>query len=99
MTAPISFLRRTALAEAVSYLVLLGIAMPLKYWAGLPMAVRIAGSLHGLLFIMLCGALFRTWWKAKWPVGRCLLVLAVSFVPVLPFIFDRRMLAWERGER
>lgn len=37
--------------EGYSYLILLFIAMPLKYAAGFPIAVRIAGSLHGILFI------------------------------------------------
>ena len=43
--------RRVAIAEGVSFLVLLFVAMPLKYAAGLPIAVMIAGSLHGVLFI------------------------------------------------
>ena len=37
--------------EGYSYLALLFIAMPLKYLAGFPIAVRIAGSVHGLLFV------------------------------------------------
>ena len=44
--------RKIAFAEGVSFLILLGIAMPLKYVAGLPVAVTIAGSIHGLLFII-----------------------------------------------
>ena len=43
MKNPIPFLRRVALIEAVSFLVLLGIAMPLKYLAGQPLAVKIFG--------------------------------------------------------
>ena len=41
-------LRTLAIIEGVSTLVLFGIAMPLKYFAGLPLAVRIVGSLHAL---------------------------------------------------
>jgi integral membrane protein len=44
--------RIIAIAEGISFLVLLTIAMPLKYFAGLPIAVTIAGSLHGVLFIV-----------------------------------------------
>jgi integral membrane protein len=44
-------LRAIGLTEAVSFLVLLGIAMPLKYFADLPRAGTIAGWLHGVLFI------------------------------------------------
>ena len=43
--------RWTALAEAVSYLVLLGLAMPLKYLWQMPLAVKIIGSIHGALFV------------------------------------------------
>ena len=39
------------MAEGVSFLLLLGVAMPLKYFAGMPMAVTIVGGLHGLLFV------------------------------------------------
>jgi integral membrane protein len=37
--------------EGYSFLLLLFIAMPLKYLAGLPIATKIAGMLHGILFI------------------------------------------------
>ena len=43
--------RIAAIAEGISFLVLLGIAMPLKYLAKIPIAVTIAGSLHGFLFL------------------------------------------------
>lgn len=43
--------RRIAISEGISFLVLLLIAMPLKYFAHLPKAVTIAGSIHGVLFI------------------------------------------------
>src|SRR6185369_1627690 len=50
------FLKRLRLmdtVEGVSTLVLFGVAMPLKYFAGMPMAVRLAGMVHGVLFIAL----------------------------------------------
>jgi integral membrane protein len=43
--------RKIAMIEGISYLVLLFIAMPLKYAADMPMAVRIVGGIHGGLFI------------------------------------------------
>ena len=45
--------RKTAYLEGWSYLILLFIAMPLKYFFDFPLAVRIAGLAHGLLFIIL----------------------------------------------
>ena len=47
----IKWFRIIAIAEGISFLILLGIAMPLKYAAHIPLAVTIAGSVHGLLFI------------------------------------------------
>lgn len=41
-----------AFIEGLSYLFLLGIAMPLKYWAGLPLFVKYGGWAHGVLFIV-----------------------------------------------
>lgn len=43
--------RFTALAEGISFLLLLFVAMPLKYFADMPMAVTIVGSAHGVLII------------------------------------------------
>lgn len=52
-------LRWAARIEGVSLLLLLAVAMPLKYAAGLPSAVTLAGSVHGLSFLWLCGASLR----------------------------------------
>ncbi len=43
--------RKIAFAEGISFLVLLLVAMPLKYFAKIPIAVTIAGGLHGVLFV------------------------------------------------
>ena len=43
--------RLIAIAEGISFLVLLIIAMPLKYMANYPMAVTIVGGIHGFLFL------------------------------------------------
>jgi integral membrane protein len=40
-----------ALVEGASLVTLIGIAMPLKYFAGQPMAVSVVGMAHGLLFL------------------------------------------------
>ena|SRR5690606_15515118 len=90
----LSLLRRVALAEAVSYLLLLGVAMPLKYLAGQPLAVRVVGMIHGLLFLLLCWALLQAWIN-RLPAKRCLAVFALSFVPIAPFFFDKRIGHWE----
>ena len=95
MKNPILFLRYAGLVEAVSFIVLVGIAMPLKYFAGLPIAVKLAGSIHGGLFVVLCVALLQTMLVAKWPLGRGALVFLAALFPFGPFLIDRRMLGYE----
>ena len=95
MQTPISFLRHIALAEAVSYLILLGIAMPLKYLAGQPLAVKITGMIHGILFVVFCVALLRAMLEARWPFRRGALIFIASFNPLVPFFLDRKLKAWE----
>lgn len=92
---PIPILRKIALTEAVSFLVLLGIAMPLKYLAHLPMAVKIVGWIHGVLFVAFCVALFRAWIVARWPISRAAILFIAALLPFGPFVIDRRMRAWE----
>ncbi len=92
---PVSLLRKVALAEGVSFLVLLCIAMPLKYLAKIPVAVLIAGSIHGALFLALCFLLWRTMRAARWDTGRAAKVFIASLLPAGPFILDRRMREYE----
>lgn len=81
--------RVIALLEGVSYVLLLGVAMPLKYWADMPMAVRVVGSLHGALFVayaVCAGALFL---RRQWTFARAAAAMGVSLVPLATFAFDR----------
>ena len=96
---PLRQFRLIAFAEGVSFLVLLFVAMPLKYLAGLPLAVRIAGSLHGLLFVAFLWALFRVTLEREWPLKRWLSALVSSVVPFGTFVFDRSLKRELEGSR
>lgn len=96
VVAAIRSFRITALAEAVSYLLLLFIAMPLKYLWDMPFAVRIVGSIHGLLFVLFCFTLLRAWNAAKWPFSRVLALFIASLLPFVPFWMDQRVLLWQK---
>lgn len=87
-------LRIIAWIEGVSYLVLLGIAMPLKYFADEPGAVRITGMIHGVLFMLFCVALALAWRQRRWSMRRATLVFASSLVPGATFFMDRRLAQW-----
>jgi len=81
-------LRLVALLEGTSFLVLLCVAMPLKYLAGLPLAVRMVGSVHGLLFLVFLAALYRAGRARRWPPRRWLIAFISSVVPFGTFVFD-----------
>lgn len=51
MKKTFSWFRKVAKAEGISFLLLLFVAMPLKYFANMPMAVKIMGGIHGILFV------------------------------------------------
>jgi integral membrane protein len=94
LTAALRQFRLVALAEGASFLALLFVAMPLKYLLGLPLAVRIVGSIHGALFIMFVLALIRAGTARSWPFHRWLLAFVSAIVPLGTFVFDR----WLRRE-
>ncbi len=81
--------RWVALLEGTSYVLLLGVAMPLKYWADLPGAVRVVGSLHGALFVAygVCAGLLLL--RGTWSFSRFSAAMLVSLVPLATFVFDR----------
>ncbi len=91
---PVKRLRLVGLAEGISFLVLLVVAMPLKYFAGLPAAVRVVGMLHGLLFVLYAGALLVAAADRRWPFRRSLLLFAAAILPLGTFFVD----GWLRRE-
>lgn len=92
----VRWLRITALVEGCSFLLLLGVAMPLKYWAGMPLAVKFTGWAHGGLFVALCLLLLLVMVAARWSLGRGALVFVAALVPLGPFLLDSHMRRWER---
>lgn len=82
-------LRILGCIEGVSTLVLFFIAMPLKYLAELPMAVTVAGSIHGILFLALVAALFFAIWKVPISIWVAFAGMVAAVLPFGPFVFDR----------
>ena len=82
-------LRLLGVIEGISTLVLFGIAMPLKYMAGMPMAVRITGSIHGALFVAL--AIMFVVGIKRVPLTTRLAAAGVfgAVIPFGPFVVDR----------
>ncbi|MBL7892661.1 MAG: DUF3817 domain-containing protein [Bacteroidia bacterium] len=84
-------LRMAGLAEGISFLVLLLIAMPLKYIAHLPQAVKVIGWIHGLLFILYILALIRVWLAFKWSFKRLFIAFIAALLPFGTFILDAQL--------
>ena len=88
---PVRDFRWIAVAEAISFLLLLGVAMPLKYLAGMPLAVRVVGSIHGGLFILYVIAAARAAHFDKWSLRQLVVALVASVLPFGPFVIDHRL--------
>ena len=85
---PIGRLRVVGFVEGISFLLLLGVAMPLKYAAGMPLAVTIVGSVHGGLYVLFVIAAAQAAVRHRWGVGRLFWVFVASVVPFGTFVLD-----------
>lgn len=83
--------RKIGIAEGISFLILLLIAMPLKYFFNFPEAVKLMGWIHGALFVAFIYFAFEVmgslnkgfFWLAK--------AFVAAFIPVGTFVFDREL--------
>lgn len=87
----LSIFRKVAVAEGISYIVLLFIAMPLKYWADMPLGVKYVGWAHGLLFVAYVVCLIMVWQEKKWGIGKVVLLFIASLLPFVPFYVDKKL--------
>ncbi|WP_134683996.1 DUF3817 domain-containing protein [Brevibacillus migulae] len=83
--------RSIGMLEGLSFLVLLGIAMPLKYFADMPKAVTIVGALHGLFFVMYVLAIVYATIALRWRFLRVAGAFIAAFLPFGPFVFDAQL--------
>jgi len=79
--------------EGISYLLLLLVAMPLKYLAGIPELVMWVGWAHGLLFVGYGASLLWIWQNEKWKFSKAFLAGMVSLVPAGTFWFEKKHLS------
>jgi integral membrane protein len=81
----------SGIAEGISFLVLLLVAMPMKYLLGKPEAVRVVGMLHGVLFIVYAILVLSVARSRRWPVTWIGMGLLSALLPFGPFWFDRKI--------
>jgi integral membrane protein len=77
--------------EGLSLIILLFIAMPLKYLAGIPEVVTIVGSLHGILFVAYFLLCVYTTYKIRWSYLWFISAVVAAFIPFGNLILDRRI--------
>jgi len=83
--------RLCGLLEGASFLLLLFVAMPLKYLFDMPMAVRYVGMAHGVLFILYVLLILLALLEKKLTIGKAGLAFLASLIPFGPFLIDRRL--------
>ena len=91
----IKTLRWVGLLEGISFLLLLFIAMPMKYMMDNPILVKYVGMGHGVLFVAFLAVLFIVCEKQKWSIQIFLLGLIASILPFGPFLFDKKLKSLE----
>lgn len=92
MDKSIKAFRIVSTLEAISFLVLLGIAMPLKYIWDMPEMVQTVGMAHGVLFVLyVLGAIYM-FKKLNWTVLELFIVIMCSVLPFGPFYAERKYL-------
>jgi integral membrane protein len=88
---PIQYLRKTGIAEGISFLVLLLIAMPLKYVWDMPLAVKYVGWAHGLLFVSYVALAFYVKEVYNWPFQKFIIAFIAAWLPLGTFVYDRQL--------
>lgn len=80
-----------AIIEAISYLLLLGFGMPMKYFGDDPTWVTLFGRIHGGLVFAFVALLIMCWTKYKWTYERAIILFLGSLLPFVPFYFDKKL--------
>lgn len=87
----LGLLRIIGFIEGVSFLVLIGIAMPLKYIWKMPAFNYSMGVTHGVLFILYIFFVFLVTYQMKWSLNKCFWALFASIVPLGTFVADKKL--------
>jgi len=89
-------LRIIAFVEGISFLLILFVTMPLKYFMDMPNPNKIVGMSHGVLFIIYILAVIQAKYSFEWSNKTTLLALAASIVPFGTFWMDAKYFKHQR---
>jgi len=77
--------------EGYSYILLIFVAMPMKYLLGIMIATKIVGSIHGVLFIAFIYFLALAWEDTKWPLKESVIFFIAALIPFGTFFTKKRI--------
>jgi integral membrane protein len=92
LTTKIGRFKLIASLEGISFLLLVGIAVPLKYIWGQPWLVQNVGMIHGLLFVLYLFSIIQNKIELEWNTGKTLLAMLMSIVPFGTFYVVSKMI-------
>lgn len=92
MQTKVKIFRLISTLEAVSFLILLFIAVPLKYGFDNPYYVEIMGPIHGGLFVLYVIGAFLIKPLLKWTGKTLFITIICSIIPFGPFYVEKRYL-------
>ena len=75
--------------EGISFIILLFVAMPMKYYFGYPIATKIVGMIHGLLVFAFLYQIYEAKKEAEFTLKETALYTALSLVPFGSFYTDK----------
>ncbi|XVX20832.1 DUF3817 domain-containing protein [Actinomycetota bacterium] len=91
--SPIALFRRVALAEVITWALLI-VGMVLKYVTHTTdLGVRVFGLVHGVVFLAFVLTTLALWVDRRWTAGQALLGLASAVPPFMTLPFER----WAEG--
>lgn len=94
LTTKIGRLRLIAFLEGISLLVLVCIAVPIKYAYGNPSMVKAIGPIHGVLFVFFVINTLSVGVEYKWKFSTTTWkVLLACFIPFGTFYIDKKILS------
>ena len=91
LQTPLGRFRLVAIAEGISYVLLLGVAMPLKYMMDMPTMTKWVGWAHGVLFIAYCVLGLHAAIVQKWSFVKSAVAFLASLIPFGTFVLDAKL--------
>jgi integral membrane protein len=96
MKSSLPTFRILAFLEGISFLLLIGVGMPLKYVCAMPMPNKVIGMIHGVLFIAYIFYLMQVRAEKSWGFRLTFLAFLASLLPFGTFVLDAKLLRKEK---